>query len=87
MSCEACREAHQVDGVTPGCETGQGCLIPPLDERGSRVMQIRDMLVRLKDLVDAGTVLRMYGAGIDDLELLALLEDEIRKNARTPDQQ
>ena len=87
MSCAACREAQQVDGVTPGCEAGKGCLIPALDERGARVMQIRDKLVRLKDLVDAGTVLQMYGADLDDIELLAVLEDEIRKNAPAPAQQ
>lgn len=87
VSCEACREAQQVDGLTPDCETVKGCLIPPLDEAGARVMQLRDKLVRLKDLMDAGTVLRMYGAGVEDLELLAVLEDEIRKTAPAPAQQ
>ncbi len=76
-----------MDGVTPDCETGKGCLIPALDERAARVTRLRDILVRLKDLVDAGIVLRMYGADIDDLELLAVLEDEIRKNAPAPAQQ
>jgi len=87
VSCEACREAQQVDGVTPDCEAGKSCLIPALDERGARVMQIRDKLVRLRDLVDAGTVLKMYGADLDDIELLAVLEDEIKKNAPAPAQQ
>ena len=76
-----------MDGVTPDCEAGKACLIPALDERSARVMQIRDKLVRLKDLVDAGTVLKMCGADLDELELLAVLEDEIKKNAPAPAQQ
>jgi hypothetical protein len=39
------------------------------------------MVVRLRDLVDAGTVLRMCDADRDDLALLALIEDSLRKTA------
>jgi hypothetical protein len=76
-----------VDGIIPDCKAGKTCLIPALDERSDRVMQMRDKLVRLRDLVDAGTVLKMYGADLNDIELLAVMEDEIRKNAPAPAQQ
>lgn len=39
--------------------------------------------MRLQPTVDAGTICRMYGATMDDLELIALIEDELRE--RIPD--
>ncbi|MBI5410175.1 MAG: hypothetical protein HZA14_12495 [Nitrospirae bacterium] len=55
------------------------CWIPQPDERGQRILEIRDKLVRLQGLVDPGTILRLYSADIEDIEILAFLEDEIKK--------
>jgi len=38
---------------------------------------MRGHLLRLGDLVDSGTVLRMYGATREDLDLLAAIEAEL----------
>lgn len=35
--------------------------------------------MRLHGLVDAGTIFRMVDAGLEDLELLAVVEDELRE--------
>lgn len=45
---------------------------------GERILQMRATLLRLRGLVDPETVLKMYGAKRDDLELLAALEEELR---------
>jgi len=68
----------------PDCETEKGCIIPPLSERGQKVMELRERLVRLGDLVHSSTILAAYGATIEDLELLAKAEDLIGslKNAK-----
>jgi hypothetical protein len=55
-----------------------GCPIPPLTPENERVMEMRAMLVRLKGLVDPGTVLRMFGATREDMEMLAVAEDELK---------
>jgi hypothetical protein len=39
---------------------------------------MRAVLVRLRGLLEPGTVLGMYGAGRDDLELLAIIEEELK---------
>ena len=82
MSCENCKEAFDIDRDVPDCETGKGCPIPPLDERGKRIVEIREKLVKLKGLVDPGTILAMYGATIDELDLLAKVEETM--NALKP---
>ena len=74
MTCEACNEAREIDGDIPDCETEKGCKIPPLSERGARVLAVREKLVKLKDLVDPGTILFMYAVSVDDLNLLAEIE-------------
>jgi hypothetical protein len=55
------------------------CLIPPLDEAGSRIMEIRRKLISLQELVDPGTILKMYEATPEDIELLAAVETELAK--------
>ena len=80
MSCESCREAQEIDGVIPDCEKERGCLIPPLDERGKRIMGLRGKIITLKELLPADVILKMYQATIDDIELLAAVEEEIKKN-------
>jgi hypothetical protein len=93
VSCEACRDIEEKDGVEPPCRvTPQGCRpegadaavlkngcpIPPLSPENARVLEMRAMLVRLKDIVDPGTVLRMFGATREDVEMLAVAEDELK---------
>lgn len=77
MTCEACDEARRIDEVTPDCETDKGCLIPPLDETGQRIIEIHARIGSLNGLVDAATVLRMYGATTEDLEMLAVIKEEL----------
>lgn len=55
-----------------------GCWLPALSADEERVLEMRAMLVRLRGLLDPGTVLEMYGAGRDDLELLAVIEEELK---------
>ncbi|GER92689.1 hypothetical protein A45J_0407 [hot springs metagenome] len=78
MSCEACAEAEEIDGAVPDCRTEKGCLIPPLDEQGQRILEIRDRLITLHDIVDAGTILRLYDATKEDVEMMAIVEKELK---------
>jgi len=67
-----------MDGLTPECETEDGCLVPAVDQKGLRVLEMRSLLVQLRPLVDPGTVLRMCDADLDDLKLLAIIEAELQ---------
>ena len=78
MSCEACQEAVEIDGESLACETEKGCMIPTLSERGQHIMELRAKLMSLNGLVDPGTILKMYDADIEDIELLAFLEEAIK---------
>ena len=71
-----------MDGIEPECETGAGCPIPDPGEVGARILGIRGLLVRLSNLVDPGTVCRICNVDIEDLELLALVEDELKEQAK-----
>ena len=42
-------------------------------------MELRAKLINLNGLVDPGTILKMYDADIEDIELLAFVEEEIKK--------
>jgi hypothetical protein len=64
-----------IDGV-PGVTM---CQIPPLDEAGTRIMELRRKLITLQDLVDPGTILKMHDATSEDIELLAFIEAETAK--------
>jgi hypothetical protein len=75
VACEECRMIFEIDGGLPDCETGSGCMIPPLGEKGIRIMDIRGKLTLLKGLVDSGTILSLYGATRDDLDLLMKVEE------------
>ncbi len=46
-------------------------MIPPLGKAGRRIMDIWERLTKLKDIIDAGTILDLYGATLEDLDLLA----------------
>ena len=59
----------------PDCETEAGCKIPPLSDRGARALEIRDKLIRLSRLGIGGRIMDLYQVDLDDLELLAVIED------------
>jgi hypothetical protein len=42
-------------------------------------MALREKLLRLKGLIDPGTILAAYGATKDDLDMLAKVEDVFEK--------
>jgi hypothetical protein len=66
-----------VDRLTPDCKTAAGCSIPALDRDGLRILELRALIIRLRDLVDSGTVLTLAEAELEDLVLLAMVEDEL----------
>lgn len=66
------------DRELPACIEG-ACLIPELDEVGSRILSIREKIISLSGLVDSGPILKMYEADMEDLELLAFVEEELKK--------
>ena len=78
MSCEACQESFEIDGEPLACEIETGCMIPPLSESGQHIMELRARLISLNGLVEPGTILKMYDADIDDIEMLAFLEEAIK---------
>lgn len=48
-------------------------------------MEIRDKLIRLHRLKIGGEILNIYRCTIDDLEMLALAEDELNVKEETDD--
>lgn len=66
-----------MDGLTPDCQTDKGCPVPPPGPAGQHILEIRSLLVRLHNLVDAGTVCRICNVDRHDLELLAAIEDQL----------
>jgi len=85
VSCETCREIYEVDEVAPDCQTERGCPIPQLSPDEARIIEIRKKIQALSGLVPAEVVLRMYSATLDDLELLSVVEEEL-KNLSTKEQ-
>jgi len=59
-----------------------GCPIPALSPENRRILEMRMALIRLKDLTDGKAILEIYGAGKEDIEILAELEDEMRRPGR-----
>ena len=60
-----------------------GCPIPPVSADELQILEMRGLLISLKNMVDAETVLRMHGATLEDLKVLAAVEEgltERRKN-------
>ena len=77
----------EVDNVEPPCfaETenikpgDNACWHNLPDAWGSRIIEIRSQLIVLNELVDAGSILRLHDADIDDIELLVFYERELKK--------
>jgi len=55
------------------------CWLPELDETGHRILEVRGKVIALKNLVDPGTVLRMYRVTLEEIEILAAVEEEFKK--------
>lgn len=68
-----------MDGITPECQTGAGCLIPELPREGKRVMEIRRLISQLHGVIDPGTICRICDVDLIDLTLLAAVESELKE--------
>ena len=75
-----------IDHAVPRCETSGGCLIPALGPEEARVMEMRALLVSLAGLVSPEAILRISGATLRQLELLAYLEQMLEEVAQSDDQ-
>lgn len=73
-----------MDDVTPPCQTGVGCWIPPLPTDAARVLALRDKLIRLRRLGIGAEIMRMYQVTLDDLDLLALIDNELNPREDNP---
>ncbi len=79
MRCENCIDIEEVDGVEPECKTDRGCPVPPLSADELRILEMRGLLMQLKGLLPADAVLRMHGATIEDLMMLAVVEEGLKE--------
>lgn len=81
MQCETCENIEDVDGVRRPCKTEKGCMIPKLTPAAARLMEMRSMIIALPDVAE--TALRMYGASLEEMKMLANVELALRekKNA------
>jgi len=70
------------EAFTPDCAACPR--VEPTPE-AARILEIHSRIRALKGLVDGGTILRMYGAGMDDLEMLALVEEVLLAAAKEPE--
>lgn len=67
-----------MEKVDPDCDK---CPVPPLDESGRRIMEMYEMIDRLEGMIGAETVLNLYDATMNDLPLLAIVNeyDKLKK--------
>lgn len=86
-----CAEALKTDEVEPPC-FGDGhipgvdaCWLPGYeifdrisDREASRAVELRNKLLTLRDLIGPETVLKMYDADKEDLEMLAYMEETLK---------
>ena len=82
MSCEACRDMKEHEEAVPRCETGEGCLVPPLPPEEARALELRGLIARLGPLLAPEAVARTFGATRRDLLLLAAAEDALKEMER-----
>jgi len=66
------------DGIVPPCETDENCWIPPVLPAVSRVLDLREKLNVLKPLNIGDSILKLYGATVDTLDLLVIAEKELQ---------
>jgi hypothetical protein len=86
LNCGDCQQILEEEGIEPECYAGS-CRIPPLLPAGQRALEIRDRLVRLHRLKLAPVIATVYGVTKDDLDLLALIEDQLSNEKESADGQ
>jgi len=69
------------EGGLPGVNS---CWIPPLDEAGGRIMEIRNKLITLGERVGPDTIIKMYEVTKEDLALLEFVETELKPKDTEP---
>ena len=62
----------------PDCKTERGCAIPPLGYAEARTLYLRERLIKLSNILSPECVLKIYGATIEDVDMLALIEEEFK---------
>lgn len=68
-----------MDGVLPECWDGQCKVgIDELTDDDWKLLNMRGMLISLEGLGIGGEILKMYEATKEDIELLAVIEDELK---------
>jgi hypothetical protein len=89
VACEQCFEAWDAENIEPPCFSDQrdgeeadpgvnACWIPDITDVERRIIDLRNRLVSLGDLGIGSEILRMYDADIEDIELMAVIEDELK---------
>jgi len=81
VSCDACEDIRRKDEREPDCETGKGCRIPSLLPGPARALRLRRQVLRLGGLIPPAEVLKMHGATLRDVEMIAVAEDIYREMA------
>jgi hypothetical protein len=79
VNCDECGLAEQIDGRTKACEDGRGCPIPQPDADGARALSLRARLVALPAGVSGEWLLDRLGAGLWDLEMISVIEEEVAR--------
>lgn len=77
MRCENCEDIRKNDGLVPDCETERGCPVPSAGEAGARALRLRGRLINLGPLIGPEMVLKVYGATMEDIDLIEVIEDEM----------
>ncbi len=54
--------------------------MPPPGKQGAKVLEVRGLINRLTNLIDPGTICRVCDVTVEDLHLLAMVEDELRES-------
>lgn len=78
VTCEACRDIEEVDGVRPDCENGGECIIPPAPAEASRAVEAWKLLDGLRQFQVGGVILETAKLTPFELGLVGLIEREIR---------
>lgn len=68
-----------MEDVAPQCGR---CPIPPAGLDGERAIRLRGSLLALGPLVGPGAVLAAFGATVRDIEMLEILETELKELTR-----
>jgi len=70
-----------MDAIVPLCATEEGCPVPRPNPAGERALEIHDRIDRLRRLNLAAHICTVYGVNKQDLELLAVIEDELKESS------